>query len=328
MSQARASLQNIPADYTRGHDSVSNPKDSKDSVQGTIPPPCGKEEELTSEYFSGEFDNGTQIENVPHFEPRYAMRRGLDHETKIPPGAADIRPCCLEKDNGQNEIVCGYDDRVQIPYTMAAPWRHICQLIVHFPSFTGRCTGWLAGTRGVITAGHCVYRAFSGEWAESIEVIPGCNGGSKPFGSQISTDFRTNQEYMNTGSPYYDYGAVILPDSTMSLQAGWFGFAAKPDYWLLNALANNSGYPGDKPYGTQWFNADRITSVNPSHIRYMLDTAAGQSGSPMWVLPYEGAPQGNKYVVGIHFWGGCPNVAIRITSHVWYNLKMWAKGGA
>jgi V8-like Glu-specific endopeptidase len=85
---------------------------------------------------------------------------------------------------------------------------------------------------------------------------------------------------------------------------------------------NNSGYPGDKPFGTQWFNAGAITQVTNRKIYYMIDTYGGQSGSPVWRFL-----NGQRHGVGIHAYGGCPNSATRIVKEVFDNMLAWRNLG-
>ncbi len=80
-------------------------------------------------------------------------------------------------------------------------------------------------------------------------------------------------------------------------------------------LVNNSGYPGDKPTGTQWYNAGRITRVTARRLHYMLDTAGGQSGSPTWR-----SRRGVRHAIGVHAYGSCPYKSTRITRTVYDNM--------
>src|SRR4051812_15241614 len=59
--------------------------------------------------------------------------------------------------NGALETVIGQDDRTRILETHLPPWRMICALEMEttFGSFIG--TGWFAGPKTLITAGHCVF---------------------------------------------------------------------------------------------------------------------------------------------------------------------------
>lgn len=217
------------------------------------------------------------------------------------------------------ETVCGSDDRVRTSPATAVPWRWIAQLIITFPNGArSRCTGWFIGPRAVMTAGHCVFSRGNGGWARSIEVIPGMDAASRPFGSQIGTSFRSVTGWVNSSDPNVDYGAIILPNATLGNRVGWFGFAALNDASLQNLFVNNSGYPGDKPFGTEWFNGGRVTSVASRKLYYMVDTFGGQSGSPVWRFL-----DGQRHAVGVHAYGGCPNSATRITTEVFNNMQAW-----
>lgn len=221
------------------------------------------------------------------------------------------------------EVVIGKDDRIQITNTTAYPWRTICSLRITAKDGSGWIgTGWLVGPRTVITAGHCVYMHKHGGWARRIEVIPGRNGSTRPYGSCNSSSFRSVKGWTKKKKRSHDYGAIILPSSSpYGSQLGYFGFAKLSYFSLLGLKVNLSGYPGDKPSGTQWWHARRIKWVTPRTIVYNIDTAGGQSGSPVWRLK-----NGKRHVVGIHTNGSTSgNSATRITSPVFKNIKKWKK---
>jgi len=202
--------------------------------------------------------------------------------------------------------------------TPAIPWRWICQLISTMPNGAGfRGTGWFIGPKCVMTAGHCVYSKSNGGWARGIEVVPGMNGAARPFGSSVGTNFRSVNGWTNNTDPHYDYGCIILHDPLGNV-VGYFGFASLTDASVTNLLVNNSGYPRDKSFGTQWFNAGWVSSVTARKIYYMLDTYDGQSGSPVWRYL-----NGQRPAVGVHAYGGCPNSATRSVTEVYNNMLVW-----
>ena len=173
-----------------------------------------------------------------------------------------------------------------------------------------------------MTAGHCVYSHGAGGWAQRIEVVPGMDSSRRPYGSLVGTSFRSVRGWTRERNPDYDYGAIILPNNSLGNRVGWFGFAVLSDSSLRELLVNNSGYPGDKPVGTQWYNAGRVTRTTSRRLFYMLDTAGGQSGSPTWRLR-----DNKRHAVGIHAYGGCPNKSTRITREVFDNMKTWKNLG-
>jgi V8-like Glu-specific endopeptidase len=224
------------------------------------------------------------------------------------------------------EVVIGADDRVQITNTTAFPWRCICALrITAGDGSMWIGTGWLVGPRTVITAGHCVYIHGRGGWVRQIEVVPGRNGSQRPYNSCVATSFRSVKGWTQSQKRSHDYGAIILPrDCPYGNQLGYFGYANLGSASLLGLKVNLSGYPGDKPAGTQWFHARSIDSVTDRTLVYNIDTAGGQSGAPVWRLK-----DGQRHAVGIHT-NGSPlgNSATRIVEPVFNNIKNWKAEGS
>lgn len=274
--------------------------------------------EFVSQDFLGEGGAG-ELENVLGFDPARADSEGLIGETVSVTEEDEAIPSCYELEFESPESVCGRDDRIRISPASRVPWRWNCQLIITMANGgTSRCTGWFIGPHTVMTAGHCVYSHGAGGWAKKIEVIPGMDASSRPFGSQIATSLRSVVGWTKNKDWNYDYGAIILPNNNLGNRVGWFGFAVLSGSGLKSLLVNNAGYAGDKPYGTLWFNAGRITKVTARKIYYMIDTAGGHSGSPVWRYY-----KGRRHAVGIHAYGGCPNSASRISKPVFNNMVNW-----
>ena len=222
------------------------------------------------------------------------------------------------------ETVHGPDDRIQITNTAIYPWRvHASLLITAADNSLWIGTGWFIGPHTLMTAGHVVYIKNSGVpgrdgWVKSINVMPGRNGSSLPYGSVTSSNFRTVNGWANSGDENYDYGAIIIP-TDLGSTVGWLGFGVWPDADLLSAVANISGYPGDKPAGTQWYDHRTIASVNARKVFYDIDTAGGQSGSAAYRII-----NGVRYGVAIHAYGGATtNSGTRIIQPVYDNMVAW-----
>lgn len=223
------------------------------------------------------------------------------------------------------EVVIGRDDRVRINNTTTYPWRTICSLrITARDGSRWIGTGWLVGHRTVITAGHVVYIHGRGGWVRSIEVIPGRNGNQSPYGSCVATHFRSVKGWTKNKRKSHDYGCIILPaNCDYGRQLGYFGYANLSFFSLLGLKVNLSGYPGDKPTGTQWWHARKIKLVASRRLVYNIDSAGGQSGSPVWRLK-----NGKRHAVGIHTNGSkLGNSATRITKSVFNNIKKWKAMG-
>jgi V8-like Glu-specific endopeptidase len=228
--------------------------------------------------------------------------------------------------------VIGVDDRTRILETEADPWRMICALRIQSQYGTFIGTGWFAGPKTLITAGHCVYDEVSMEgWTREIEVSPGRNGDETPFASVVSKRFSTLDRWQEARDPNFDVGAIHL-EEPLGEELGWFSTVSLPASELENYRVNISGYPADRGHGQeQWFHANRILRVSPRRIFYDVDTFGGQSGSPVWIYESEGS---HPLVVGIHAYGvgGTPdhygikaNSAPRIIADVFDIIEAWVE---
>lgn len=222
------------------------------------------------------------------------------------------------------ETVHGPDNRVKITNTSVYPWRVHASLLITAADGSGWIgTGWFIGPHTLMTAGHVVYIKNSGVpgrdgWVRSIDVMPGRNGASLPYGKVTSKNFRTVTGWANSGDENFDYGAIIIP-TDLGSTTGWFGFGVYSDANLTASVGNISGYPGDKPAGTQWYDAHKIASVNARKVYYDIDTFGGQSGSGVYRII-----SGGRYGVAIHAYGGATtNSGTRIVTPVFNNMVAW-----
>lgn len=227
-------------------------------------------------------------------------------------------------ESAMTETVHGPDNRIQITNTAVYPWRaHASLLITAADGSMWIGTGWFIGPHTLATAGHVVYIKGSGVpgrdgWVRSIRVMPGRNGSSLPYGQVTSASFRTVVGWASNGDPNYDYGAIILP-TELGNTVGWFGFGVYGDDQLKLSTVNLSGYPGDKPSGTQWYHWNRVASVNSRKVFYDIDTFGGQSGSAVYRII-----NGGRYGVAVHAYGGATtNSGTRIVRGVFDNFVKW-----
>lgn len=236
----------------------------------------------------------------------------------------DIGEASFGEPPSMAEVVIGPDDRVQIANTSAYPWRAHASLVIQAAdnsSWIG--TGWFIGPSILMTAGHVVHIKNSGVpgrdgWVKKINVMPGRNGTSLPYGSVTSTEFHSVTGWTNDGSEDYDYGAIIVP-TALGDSVGWFSFGVYSNSDLTSVAGNISGYPGDKPQGTQWYDWANVARVTSRKIYYEIDTAGGQSGSAVYRIS-----NGERYAIGVHAYGAVSgNSATRITTPVFNNMVAW-----
>ncbi|MCP5086452.1 MAG: S8 family serine peptidase [Rhodobacteraceae bacterium] len=223
------------------------------------------------------------------------------------------------------ETVHGTDDRVNITRTQNFPWRVHASLRITARDGSGWIgTGWFIGPRTLVTAGHVVFITNSpvaerNGWVRRIDVMAGRNGSSLPFGSVTSEVFHSVVGWTENANQQYDYGAITIP-TNLGDQVGTLGFGVLSSSEIIGSHGNLSGYPGDKPSGTQWYHNNRIASVATRKVYYDIDTYGGQSGAAVYRID----GNGDRVAFGIHAYGGhTTNSATRITTPVHDNLVNW-----
>jgi V8-like Glu-specific endopeptidase len=242
-------------------------------------------------------------------------------------GLPDVGEASFGEARPVPENVHGVDNRVRVEDTTAYPWRVNCSLLITAADnsrWVG--TAWFISPRTLITAGHCVHIknnpiAARNGWVKSIQVMPGRDGTSLPFGSVTSTVFRSVSGWTQGGDSNFDYGAIILP-TPLGAKVGWLGLGVYTDDDLRTVVGNISGYPADKvgaEEGTQWFHANRIADLDGRKVFYDIDTVGGQSGSAVYR-----ASGDQRFAFGVHAYGGATtNSGVRITTEVFNNMVSW-----
>ncbi|MFL6070713.1 MAG: trypsin-like serine peptidase [Actinomycetes bacterium] len=203
------------------------------------------------------------------------------------------------------------------------------------------CTGWLIDKNTILTSGHCSYNADggTGDIIESATFTPGRNRLVDPYGSCNVYQVLAPIEWRRDGDPKYDFSIMQLGTSDGTTvttcdvgdTVGWFGIS-----WTagVDALSGNGatvqGYPGDKAFGTQWTMSGTIKKSTKLMVYYRMDTAGGQSGSP--VFDATGANCGgtpcsmaiHSYGVGLPGAGANANAGPRITQSRFTTITNYA----
>lgn len=221
------------------------------------------------------------------------------------------------------EVTFGADDRKLVADTTVPPYCWVALLEIEAGDGSQwRGTGWLAGPRLIMTAGHCVFMPAQGGWVQSVAVTlgaepDGAGGVKRPFGTQTSSELRSVAGWVTSQDDQHDYGAVLLPES-LDTSFGSFSWAALSDGRLGQATVNIDGYPADKPSDGQYFSARALSGVTPTALLYENATYGGDSGAPAYVDPDD------RTVVGMHTRGLLTsNEAVRITDDVASAIDGW-----
>jgi glutamyl endopeptidase len=225
--------------------------------------------------------------------------------------------------------VIGTDDRVRNTDTTTYPNRAVVQVLYPTPTGTSVCTGWMINRNTVATAGHCVYAPGQGFLdAGNFQIVPGRNGSTRPYGTCGARRLFTVSGWASSGAETLDYGAIKL-NCNVGDTVGWFGMFTTTAS-LNGTAATITGYPADKPTGTQWAATRTVVATDPRQVFYDTDTAGGNSGSPVWAQNTASCSGSCAYAIhayGLHGSGNhlVHNHGTRITQDVFDNLMAWAR---
>jgi V8-like Glu-specific endopeptidase len=156
----------------------------------------------------------------------------------------------------------------------------------------------MCGARSALTAAHVVYNQSRGGFATQVEIIPGKNGDSEPFGRFMARSWVIPLLYRTATKPDI---AVLNFSTNVGSLTGWLGFKSYSTESLRNGILNYAGYPSNPHDGQFQFRDDgQASSVTTSLIKYsndVIETEPGSSGSAI----YRYFPAGDKrYIVGVH----------------------------
>ncbi|MFW9972983.1 MAG: CARDB domain-containing protein [Candidatus Odinarchaeota archaeon] len=206
-------------------------------------------------------------------------------------------------DESNNRIksgtVFGNDDRMLITPTTAYPWGSIVKLHLAWGEYHTFGSGVLIDKNHVLTAAHCVYSHTYGGWADSIKIVPGEDNGNEPYGHAWVENMRCYEDWIDHADRRHDF-AVISLDRDIGQQIGWMEiYTTPPSSSIYSGGLNTAGYPSDLDNGlNMYWCYESGEYANEYNHWYWLDTAGGQSGSPIWI--YNGV---TRYILSVHAYG-------------------------
>jgi glutamyl endopeptidase len=223
------------------------------------------------------------------------------------------------------ESVIGPDGRTKVTNTKTFPARATVIIL-----FNGGflCSGWLVNRNTVVTAGHCVADGDGTPLFDrtTYEIAPGYNESANPkapYGVCGARRLYTNAGWKNQGRDDFDYGAIKL-DCNVGNQTGFYGYSKNV---AKDNRVTTQGYPGDKPFGTQWKMAGRVTVLQARRVFYKIDTFGGQSGSPVWRNINANCTHCGIAIHAYGIYGSPPfstnNHGTRIINTVFQNITNW-----
>ena len=217
-------------------------------------------------------------------------------------------------DQADYAVIGPTDGRTRVVHSDRFPHSAVCHIERDFGDgrLTG-CTAFLISPTRLLTAAHCIMsplraRLGLGGTAARIRVTPGrASADVHPFGSQWARSWRANPAYVARPSPLHDI-AIIDLERPFSPSPGflpiWAPSRADLERLRGSRLIHISGYPADKPNGTQWEHAERLDRITDRQLLYTVDTCPGHSGAPVWILRSQG---GQPTVIAVHTAGPRPH---------------------
>ncbi|MGL9923201.1 trypsin-like serine peptidase [Enterococcus sp. DIV1758] len=197
--------------------------------------------------------------------------------------------------------ILGEDERSQIFNTKVAPYNSIVWI--------AGASGAVIGENTVLTAAHVVRRFYDSP--SNIDVIPGRNGNGTPYGKFKAKAVYIPDEYLKKANANFDY-AIVTVESNNGQSIG-SKIPILP-IKLTNIIGkgtalSTAGYPGDKPRGTLWESNGHVVSEDSIRLKYDMDTAGGQSGSPIF--------NENHEIIGVHTNGGKTNSGVKLNTNIY-----------
>jgi glutamyl endopeptidase len=214
--------------------------------------------------------------------------------------------------------IIGTDDRKTVAKTTDVQWRPHGHLEMSFPDDNYIGSGTLVHPHHVVTAGHCVFDKNNG-WAKTMTFTPGQNGASRPFGTANVTHVFITEEWYKHQTPEWDIALLVL-DSDIGKETGWYGIMAPTDNCLQKLPINVTGYPRDRGGNKMCTMSGNVESIYTNQFTYTIDTNGGESGGSAWTKLRSGS-----YCCGVHTYGqeNVINTATRITEAKLVKLVEW-----
>jgi len=227
------------------------------------------------------------------------------------PLQAQFDPKAIVLDDTGNPIL---DSREQVTASDLdyLPFSAVGRIVtVHSGGQISSGTGFLIGRGIVLTAAHVLYDPVAGR-AEQVTFTPGCMAGTRPRNAYPQTVGVEGYRVASLWDPSTtrvaaDFGVIALPSAPWQDLCGYMPLRPVEATFFDRHIKGEtrsfviSGYPYDRPEGTQWHGLGRFIRASGSSLDHLIDTEPGQSGAPVIALLAETAMTARTWLpVAIH----------------------------
>ena len=194
-----------------------------------------------------------------------------------------------------------------VPDTTIFPHSAICLLEMKDASgtVTGRGSGFYIGPNRILTCAHNLHNQ------SSVDVIPGKNDNTEPFGrfNVTSASWRVSNRYPGEG---HRFDLAVIDNVPTAAPGGrWFDFLrATPSTQMEVVVCGYSSRSELVPELTQAINgrkqhlhAGYVATVNGETFDYPILSLKRASGSPVYHIAADGSGTLQAYVAGVHVSG-------------------------
>lgn len=141
----------------------------------------------------------------------------------------------------------------------------------------GSGTGFMVGSKAMVTAGHCYWSGTYG-WVEECRTYIKQNSSTLGSTYYYPASWQVPSEYTSSLNYKYDW-CVVKMQNALGSQTGYFGYGKGGS--MLNNTYTISGYPGDHN-GYQYKSTGTVSSETTYICKYNNDTKPGTSGAPIY----------------------------------------------
>ena len=177
----------------------------------------------------------------------------------------------------------------------------VCSLRVELPDGTFRPgSGWLAGPRTIVTAGHTLFDRAAGGLAWRVMATPGPVNGDRLRTGLRAREVRVAPQWEHRHDRRFDIGCIHL-DEPIGHTYGWLRYRALDKANLIARNARVAGYPWRRDRGeTLACDTTAIVGADEHRLRFAAPVDSGRSGGPVVMTEaFTKVP----LVVGVHDMG-------------------------